>query len=172
ELPAAHAARWKREAAAVEHYVETECWSERPHSYLRVAGTSGDGTVDASLLMLPLVGYTGNGRGTADRIKGTIDAVIRELRHGDFVYRYKADDGVPGGEGCFLNCSFWLVEALAHTGRMVEAEQLMDALLGRANDVGLYSEEVDPQTGAFLGNVPQALVHLALINAAAAFPKR
>jgi GH15 family glucan-1,4-alpha-glucosidase len=169
ELPRRHAARWKHEAAAIEHYVETQCWSDRLRSYTRVAGQSEDGAVDASLLMLPLVGYKAGGRGAAERINGTIDAVNRELRHGDFVYRYKADDGVPGGEGCFLNCSFWLVEALVHAGRTQEAEQLMEALLARANDVGLYSEEVDPRTGAFLGNLPQALVHLALISAAAAF---
>jgi GH15 family glucan-1,4-alpha-glucosidase len=168
EVPGSHVERWRREAAAVEQYIETECWSDRLRSYTRVAGGADDATVDASLLMLPLVGYRGfDGRG-AERINGTIDAVIRELRDGDFVYRYKSDDGVPGGEGCFLNCSFWLVEALAHAGRADEAARLMESLLARANDVGLYSEEIDPRSGAFLGNLPQALVHLALINAACA----
>jgi GH15 family glucan-1,4-alpha-glucosidase len=162
ELPALHAECWLREAAAIEQYVETQCWSDRLRSYTRIAGSDD---VDASLLMLPLVGY---GRAHAERVHGTIDAVNRQLRHGDFVYRYHADDGVPGGEGCFLNCSFWLVAALATVGRRDEAGALMESLLARANDVGLYSEEVDPQTGAFLGNFPQALVHLALIEAACA----
>jgi GH15 family glucan-1,4-alpha-glucosidase len=165
ELPASHAERWTREAAAIEQYVETECWSDRLRSYTRIAGSPGNGVVDASLLMLPLVGYGG---ADAERVHGTIDAVNRDLRRGDFVYRYHADDGVPGGEGCFLNCSFWLVGALARVGRRDEAGALMESLLARANDVGLYSEEVDPQTGAFLGNFPQALVHLALIEAACA----
>jgi GH15 family glucan-1,4-alpha-glucosidase len=115
--------------------------------------------------MLPLVEY-GYPRG--DRIRGTIDAVARLLRHDDFVYRYHADDGVPGGEGCFLNCSFWLVSALAQCGRVDEATALMERLAARANDVGLYAEEIDPASGAFLGNFPQALVHLALIDAAMA----
>jgi GH15 family glucan-1,4-alpha-glucosidase len=115
--------------------------------------------------MLPLVGYD-DPRGP--RIAGTIDAVMRTLQHGDFVYRYLAADGLPGKEGSFLNCSFWLVSALAKSGRVREASDLMDALVGRANDVGLYAEEVDPPSGAFLGNFPQALVHLALINAAVA----
>ena len=162
ELPASHSVRWKREAAAIAQYVETECWSDRMRSYTRIAGSD---QVDASLLMLPLVGYGG---ADATRIHGTIDAVNRDLRHGDFVYRYHADDGVPGAEGCFLNCSFWLVAAFAKVGRTDEARALMDALLARANDVGLYSEEVDPKTRAFLGNFPQALVHLALIEAACA----
>jgi GH15 family glucan-1,4-alpha-glucosidase len=166
ELPRRHSSRWKREAAAICDYIERECWSDRLRSYTRSAGSED---VDASLLMLPIVDY-GVPHGT--RITGTIDAVCRLLRHGDFVYRYHADDGVPGGEGCFLNCSFWLVSALARAGRVDEATALMDRLVARANDVGLYSEEIDPVTGAFLGNFPQALAHLALVDAALAIARR
>ncbi|HXI28630.1 MAG TPA: glycoside hydrolase family 15 protein, partial [Vicinamibacterales bacterium] len=162
EMPRRHAARWRSEADAIRAYVETECWSSALRSYTRTAGSSD---VDASLLMLPIVEY-GDPRG--ERIAGTIDAVDRLLRDGDVVYRYRADDGVPGGEGCFLNCSFWLVSALARCGRGDEAAALMERLIARANDVGLYSEEIDPVSGAFLGNFPQALVHLALIDAAVA----
>jgi GH15 family glucan-1,4-alpha-glucosidase len=152
--------RWRREADAVQAFVEQHCWSAELGSYTRIAGSCD---VDASLLMLPIVEY-GDRRG--ERIRGTIDAVNRLLRHDDVVYRYHADDGVPGGEGCFLNCSFWLVSALAHGGRLDEATALMARLAARANDVGLFSEEIDPRSGAFLGNFPQALVHLALIDAA------
>jgi len=162
EVPAGHVPRWRREAAAIRAYVDTECWSADLGSYTRIAGSRD---VDASLLMLPLVGYDDP---SGDRMRGTIDAVNRTLRAGDFVYRYRADDGLPQGEGSFLNCSFWLVSALARSGRVAEATALMDRLLTRANDVGLYSEEIDPATGAFLGNFPQALVHLALIDAAVA----
>src|SRR5438270_3862165 len=102
ELPARHTARWTREAAAIATYIETECWSDALGSYTRSAG---DAQVDASLLMLPLMGYgmlparTASGETSAARINGTIDAVMRELRDGDFVYRYRADDGLAGNEG-------------------------------------------------------------------------
>ena len=157
-VPAANTARWTREAAAIRAFVDEQCWSDRRRSYTRIAGSHD---VDASLLVMALLHYPDP---AGDRITGTIDAVMRELGDGDFVYRYRADDGLPGAEGCFLNCSFWLVGA----GREDEASALMTRLVARANDVGLYSEAVDAHTGAFLGNFPQALVHLALINAACA----
>jgi GH15 family glucan-1,4-alpha-glucosidase len=162
ELPARHAARWRREAEAIREFVETRCWSERRGSYTRAAGTED---LDASLLMLPMVHY-GDPKGP--RMRGTLDAIGRELRHGAFVYRYRAEDGLPGAEGCFLNCSFWLVSALARSGQLVDAADLMNDLVARANDVGLFAEEIDPATGEFLGNFPQALVHLSLVDAALA----
>ena len=170
ELPRRHAAWWRQQADAIAAFVEEQCWSDALHSYTRIAqdGAPGPPRVDVSLLMLPLVGY-GDPKG--ERINGTIDAISRELRDGDFMYRYHADDGLTGSEGCFLNGSFWMVSALARAGRLAEARPLMDALVRRANDVGLYSEEVDPRTGAFLGNFPQALVHLALIDAAVAISR-
>jgi GH15 family glucan-1,4-alpha-glucosidase len=154
--------RWRREADAIRAYVDAHCWSDRLNSYTRIAG---EDDVDASLLMLPILEFADP---TSARMNGTIDAVMTRLLDGDFVYRYRAADGVPGGEGSFLNCSFWLVSALARAGRVPEAVGLMDRLIARSNDVGLYAEEVDPRTGSFLGNFPQALVHLALIDAAIA----
>lgn len=162
QLPATHVRRWLEEAAAVRAFIDERCWSEAKTSYMCAAGADD---LDASLLLGVLFGFVDP---KGQRAGGTIDAIRRELGHGPFLYRYSDEDGLPGGEGAFLTCSFWLVEALARAGRTGEAVELMEELLGLANDVGLYAEEVDPDTGEFLGNFPQGLTHLALINAALA----
>jgi GH15 family glucan-1,4-alpha-glucosidase len=152
---------WKREADAIRSFVEAHGWSEARQSYVRSAGSS---ELDASLLMAVLLGYGDPG---SERLRGTVIAIRTELGKGPLLYRYSGEDGLGGSEGFFLTCSFWLVDALARLGQVDEAAEQMDALLRLSNDVGLYAEEVEPETGAFLGNFPQALVHLALINAAA-----
>jgi GH15 family glucan-1,4-alpha-glucosidase len=152
--------RWRAAADELREFIETQGWDEELGTYVRATNLREP---DASLLTMPLLGY-GDPKG--ERICSTIDTIERELRKGPFVYRYLGDDGVGGSEGAFLTCSFWLVEALAHAGRLDRAHALMDELVGLANDVGLYSEEVDPHTHDFLGNFPQALTHLALVNAA------
>jgi GH15 family glucan-1,4-alpha-glucosidase len=157
--------RWRRERRLIREFVETRCYSERLRSYVRSAG---DEEVDASLLLGVLAGYD---EPRSPRLVGTVDAVGRFLRGGPFVRRYDADDGLSGREGAFLPCSFWLADAYARQGRLEEAAKLMDDLVGLANDVGLYAEEVDPASGEFLGNFPQALTHLALINAACSFAR-
>jgi GH15 family glucan-1,4-alpha-glucosidase len=162
-IPDDHADRWRSEAAAIREFIEAHCWSDRLGSYVRAAGME---ELDASILTGALFGYDDARQG---RLSTTIDAIRRDLGRGPFLYRYLGEDGVSGREGAFLTCSFWLVEALVHAGRMTEAEELMDHLVGLANDVGLYSEEIDPEDGAFLGNFPQALTHLSLIGAAVAF---
>jgi GH15 family glucan-1,4-alpha-glucosidase len=154
-------ARWRHEADAIRRFVDEQCWSERLGSYVRHAGSE---ELDASLLLGVLTGYA---EATDPRLQGTIDAVRRELGRGPLLLRYTGEDGLPACEGAFLTCSFWLVDALARTGRLDEAAATMEELLSLANDVGLYAEEIDPETGDFLGNMPQALVHLALIEAAA-----
>jgi GH15 family glucan-1,4-alpha-glucosidase len=101
------------------------------------------------------------------RLRSTIAAIRRELgAGGPLLYRYS---GQQHAEGAFLACSFWLVEALVHTGELDDARATMEQLLALANDVGLYSEEIDPASGAMLGNFPQALTHLALVGAATAY---
>ncbi|MGI8738339.1 MAG: glycoside hydrolase family 15 protein [Gammaproteobacteria bacterium] len=124
---------------------------------------SFSGTVsDASLLLLPAIGFPAD----EQLLRRTLDAVQKELRKGDFVWRYLGEDGLEGKEAPFLVCSFWLVDALLFATRPLEAKALFEALLARANDVGLYAEEMDDQTGAFLGNFPQALTHIGLIGSA------
>ena len=141
-------------------FIDDEGWDDQRRSYVRATDLR---ELDASLLTLCLLRYH-DPRG--ERIGGTIEAIERELRHGPYVYRYRGEDGVAGEEGAFLTCSFWLVDALARNGRVDDASLLMEELLGLANDVGLYSEEIDRRTGDFLGNFPQALTHLALVHAA------
>jgi GH15 family glucan-1,4-alpha-glucosidase len=107
------------------------------------------------------------------RVAGTIEAVTRRLGAGDgLLWRYLSDDGLPPGEGAFLPCSFWLVEALALSGRRTEAEKLFSALVARSSELGLLSEELDVETGELLGNYPQALTHMALIDAGCALEGR
>jgi GH15 family glucan-1,4-alpha-glucosidase len=159
------AARWRREREQVRAFVESRCYSDDRVSYTRSAG---EDLPDASLLLGVIAGYDDP---RAPRLLGTVEAVRRELARGPFVTRYVSEDGLPGEEGAFLACSFWLAEAYARQGRVDEASALLDELVSLANDVGLYAEEVDPATGAFLGNFPQALSHLGLITAADAIAK-
>jgi len=158
-------ARWVPQAEAVREFVETRCFSEEKRSYTRYAGSE---ELDASLLLGSLLQYC---RPDSPRMLGTIEAIRRELGHGPFLERYAGEDGLEGREGAFLACSFWLVEALARAGRLDEAAETMEELLGCANDVGLYAEELDPSTGEFLGNFPQGLTHLGLVSAAAALQR-
>jgi len=129
----------------------------------------GSKRLDASLLMMPLVGFL-----PADdpRIVGTVAAIERDLVRDGLVERYRADednvdvDGLPPGEGTFLPCSFWLVQVLTLQGRLDEAERRFERLLALRNDVGLLSEEYDTVSGRLVGNFPQAFTHLALVEAA------
>jgi GH15 family glucan-1,4-alpha-glucosidase len=161
-LPDGHAAHWREQASAIYQFVEERCFSPDLQSYVRFAGTD---QLDASILLGLLAGY---GDPRSPRWRTTIDAVQRDLGSGPFVYRYSGEDGLPGREGAFVSCSFWLAEALARSGSLERATTLMAQLVPLANDVGLFAEEIDPSTGAFLGNLPQALSHLSLISAATA----
>lgn len=127
----------------------------------------GSSELDASLLMIPLVGFL---PADDERVRGTVAAIERELMDADgLVLRYRAHqdtDGLPPGEGVFLPCSFWLVDNMAMAGRTSEARALFERLLDLRNDVGLLSEEYDPQRQRLLGNFPQAFTHICLINSA------
>lgn len=118
--------------------------------------------LDAALLLIPLLNIPLD----KDLLARTVMAVETRLRSNDYVHRYLSPDGLTGAEGAFLMCSFWLVDALLMVDRAHEARVLFERLLAKANDVGLYAEEVDIANGSFLGNFPQAFTHLALINSA------
>jgi GH15 family glucan-1,4-alpha-glucosidase len=155
-LPAKHVERWQNEQAGIREFVETRCYSDEKASYVRSAGEK---ELDASLLLAVLAGYNDP---CSPRLLGTVDAVRRELGAGPLVYRWAEEtDG-------FLTCSFWLADAYARQGRLDEAATLMDELVDLANDLGLYAE-MQAETGEFLGNFPQGLTHLGLINAAVSF---
>ena len=118
-----------------------------------------DGGTDAAVLLAPMLGFA-LPDGALER---TIDSVRDTLARGPFVARYAGEDGVSGGEGAFLVCSSWLIDAELACGRIDSARKSIEWLVESANDVGLYAEEVDEANGAFLGNFPQALTHLGLI---------
>jgi GH15 family glucan-1,4-alpha-glucosidase len=128
----------------------------------------GGKTLDAALLLIPTVGFL---PATDERVAGTIKAVERGLMRDGFVQRYLTDtgasvDGLPGREGAFLACSFWLVDAYVLSGRVREARELFRRLIGVANDVGLFSEEYDVSRRRLVGNFPQAFSHVAFVNSA------
>jgi GH15 family glucan-1,4-alpha-glucosidase len=154
------AGNWREVTEEIREFVDANGWDAERNSYIRAPDMP---ELDASLLTMAILGYD---EPDSERLRGTVAAVERELRRGPFVYRYRGEDGVVGEEGAFLTCSFWLVDAFARQDRLEEAQQLMDELVGLANDVGLYSEEIDPESKEFLGNFPQGLTHLALVNAA------
>jgi GH15 family glucan-1,4-alpha-glucosidase len=147
--------------------IERDGWSDRAGSY---AATFGGEDVDASLLRLALSGYADP---TGDRMRRTTDRIVERLGAGDgLLYRYQFEDGLPAGEGAFGICSFWGAETYAMQGRDREALAWFDTLIEHANDVGLLAEEIDPATGALLGNFPQAFTHVGLINTALTLAER
>jgi GH15 family glucan-1,4-alpha-glucosidase len=152
---------WTRARDEVHRTVLEEGFDRERNTFVRAFGGT---KLDAALLEIPIVGFL---PGVDSRVTGTIDAVRKELGRGELVYRYRDDDALEGEEGAFLACSYWLVQALAMNGRLDEARELFDRVNRRSNELGLLSEEIDPDTGRFLGNYPQGLTHIALINAAA-----
>jgi GH15 family glucan-1,4-alpha-glucosidase len=162
--PARQVARWQAEREAIATEVTAAGYNPECNSYTRSYGSSD---LDAAVLVLPLLDLEPR---HSPRVRATIQAVRHQLSAGGpLLYRYPpGQDGLPGTEGAFLPCSFWLVQALATTGRVDEATQLFDDLLDLANPLGLLPEEINPTTHSYLGNYPQALTHAALIQAALA----
>jgi GH15 family glucan-1,4-alpha-glucosidase len=161
-LSSARRQRWCEERAAIASEVRNCGFDEVRGAYTR--SYSSD-ELDAAILVLPLLGAEPP---ESPRVTNTVDAIGRELdAGGGLLYRYlPGRDGLPGVEGAFLPCAFWMVQALAATGRVVEATTKFEALLQRATPLGLYAEEMDPISHEHLGNFPQALTHAALVQAA------
>ncbi|MFN2536499.1 MAG: glycoside hydrolase family 15 protein [Pseudonocardiaceae bacterium] len=160
QLTSPHVDRWRAERDAVRSWIERHCWSPAKQAFTFYAGTD---ELDAAVLLAARTGFLA---GDDQRLSSTIDAIRTELGvKGPLLYRYS---GMAQHEGAFLACTFWLIEALTHAGRLDEAAALLDEAVAYAGDTGLYTEEVDPDTGELRGNLPQALTHLALIGAATA----
>ena len=151
---------YARTRDVIRQEIETRGWNERLQTYVAVF----DGTdVDATALRFALTGYADP---SSKRMQHTIVRIDHELGSVDgLLYRYRMPDGLPAGEGAFMICGFWAVECLALAGRIDEAADRFERLLEYTNDVGLMAEEVDPDSGALLGNFPQAFSHIGLINA-------
>ncbi|PZS39520.1 MAG: glycoside hydrolase family 15 protein [Pseudonocardiales bacterium] len=155
--------RWRAERDEIRSWIDANCWSQAKGAYTFYAGTDD---LDAAVLLAARTGYCAC---DDPRLGSTIDAIKTGLTAGGpLLFRYS---GQRGKEGAFLACSCWLVEALAYVGRVAEATEVFEGVVARANDVGLYSEEMDPTSGALLGNIPQTLSHLAIIGAATALSK-
>lgn len=155
--------RWRQVRDEIRDQVLTHGFHRELGSFVQSYGSR---ELDASLLLIPTAGFLPP---DDERFRGTVEAIERKLMADGLVKRYdttKSDDGLPPGEGAFLACSFWLVDAYAMTGRLDEAEALFEHLLSLRNDVGLLAEEYEPASGRMVGNFPQAFSHVALVNSA------
>jgi GH15 family glucan-1,4-alpha-glucosidase len=154
--------RWASARDALADDIRARGFDPAQEAY---TATYDSAELDAAVLLLPVIEFE---PAASPRVGGTVDAIRRQLSAGGpLLYRYPpGSDGLAGGEGAFLPCSFWLVQALSHTGRPDEGHALLDELLPLGGPLGLYGEEIDPATGEHLGNYPQALTHAALVQAA------
>jgi GH15 family glucan-1,4-alpha-glucosidase len=155
--------RWRATAARIHEQVCAQAFDPERGSFVQSYGSK---ELDASALMIPIVGFLPP---DDPRVRGTVAAIEGYLMSDGFVLRYDpvaSQDGLPGREGAFLACSFWLADSLMLIGRSEDARRLFEKLIGLRNDVGLLSEEYDPHGKRLVGNFPQAFSHLALINTA------
>jgi GH15 family glucan-1,4-alpha-glucosidase len=155
--------RWQKVRTKIHDEICSQAYSEKLGSFVQSYGSD---QLDASLLLMPMTGFLPP---TDPRVSGTLKAIEQQLMSGGLVLRYntvKSSDGLPPGEGVFLACSFWMVRALQLQGRDADARKLFERVVSLANDVGLLAEEYDPGARRLVGNFPQALSHIALVNAA------
>jgi GH15 family glucan-1,4-alpha-glucosidase len=158
--------QFERLKRRIRDQIETEGFNAGLSAYTR---TLGGAELDASVLVMPLLGYC---EARSPRMLSTCNVICDQLSRNGLIYRYRTvDDGMRGAEGSFGICNFWMAEVLARAGKLEESRHYFDELLKRANTAGLWSEEIDPETGEYLGNYPQAFTHIGLINAALALSK-
>jgi GH15 family glucan-1,4-alpha-glucosidase len=153
--------RWRKLRDQIHRDVCKHGFNRQRNAFVQYYGAH---TLDAALLMIPLVGFLSV---HDPRVVGTVEAIRRELTYGGLLMRYRTEaniDGLPAGEGVFLPCSFWLVDTLVMAGRPHEGHQLFERLASLCNDVGLLSEQYDPVSRRLLGNFPQAFTHVSLVN--------
>jgi GH15 family glucan-1,4-alpha-glucosidase len=164
--------RWQATRDAIRKDVLENGYDPQLGAFVQYYGSD---RLDASLLLIPLVGFL---PAKDERVVGTVEAIQRDLLRNGLVERYRADtenvaiDGLPPGEGVFLPCSFWLVAVLAQQGRTEEAEELFDRVVDLSNDLGLLAEEYDAERNRLVGNFPQAFTHVALVETAYTLEKR
>ncbi|MEW6687996.1 MAG: glycoside hydrolase family 15 protein, partial [Pseudomonadota bacterium] len=151
---------WRASADRIKAVIGERAWNEKRASF--VSTFDGD-ALDASLLLLAELGLL---RADDPRFASTVRAVERELRRGDFVYRYSEPDDFGAPANAFIVCTFWYIDAIAALGRREEARALFEATLGRRNRLGLLSEHIDPASGELWGNFPQTYSMVGLINSA------
>ena len=153
--------RWRMARDELKRDILLRGYDERQRTFV---GRYGETDVEATLLLLPVYGFLPP---TDGRVLRTLDRVREEMSEGRFLRRYRSHDGIESDEGAFVLCGFWLAEALALAGRIDEGLEVFHDHVEAANHVGLLAEEIEPGSGAFLGNFPQAFSHLGLIQAAA-----
>jgi GH15 family glucan-1,4-alpha-glucosidase len=152
--------RWRNHRKQIRTAIEERGYSDDRQSFVQTLG--GHDALDATSILIPIMGFLSFDH---DRVQNTLGAIIKTLTTDDgLVRRYDTDDGLPGSDGGFLRASFWLVNALALSGRIEEADEYFDAIVEKGNSIGVFSEEIDPATDEFLGNYPQAYSHVGLAS--------
>jgi GH15 family glucan-1,4-alpha-glucosidase len=151
---------WRTTRDLIQQLILTSGYNKEKGAFTQIIGSSD---LDASVLLISRVGFLPP---TDSRVQSTLEHIRAELTHNGLVYRYRSKDGLPGGEATFATCTFWMVDVLALSGRLKEAHDLFERIVSYANNLGLFSEEVDPMSGELLGNFPQGFTHMALINSA------
>jgi GH15 family glucan-1,4-alpha-glucosidase len=155
-------ASWHRARAEMRRRIETEGVDAERGVFTQAFGSTA---LDAAALQIPNLGFL---PARDPRVLATIEAIDRDLGVNGHIYRYRSDDGLEGDEGTFVFCTLWMVNALARSGQVERARERFEMVLSAANDLGLLAEEIDPHSGAQLGNFPQAFSHVGVIGAALA----